>query len=538
MLQTVVNLALQIQRDEQHDERALRQRDRDLGKSLSHLSATPVRQLAAWLDRVSVEEDRTKARYATRAVRMVAVALFLLGSAVGSGAAAAAFYYDGRHPINILPVLAVFVALPVVMLLPFGIAVLPRPWVREWPIVSDVQESLAMMLVGIMSVVTRVLSQPYREALQQAAGRTEAYRRVYGHMQKWVLLKWSQTFALAFVLGALTWFGYRLVVTDLAFTWSTTLQTEQSEVLYARVQHLTNALAVPWSAFLPQAQPTAQLIRETHYFRLQEGVLPEHVSPAVLGGWWPFLMMSMVCYGLLPRVLTWVFCAWRYQRASRWCLLHTPGALEVLDRLNSEMIETRSPATEAISTQQTAAYVVEPPLLESVVETVSQAVVINWSAVPVGDARVCQLLSQQFALDVQQVFQAGGGNTLEADADIISQVASVIHDTRTQTGLRSPQVALLVKAWEPPMLEMVDFLHDLRQAIDDGVRILVVALWMQHGDGRGEAEAVVATEQWQRKLVATGDPWLKVRTLTLDAPAVWDGVDALAEHDNRGMADV
>ena len=134
MLQTVVNLALQIQRDEQRDARALRHRDRHLGKSLSHLSAKPVRQLAAWLDQVSVEEDRTQAVYAARALQMVTLVLFLLGGLTGSGAAAAAFYYDGQHPINILPVLAVFVGLPVVMLLPFSIAVLPRSWVRQWPI--------------------------------------------------------------------------------------------------------------------------------------------------------------------------------------------------------------------------------------------------------------------------------------------------------------------------------------------------------------------------------------------------------------------
>ncbi len=91
MLQTVVNLALQIERDEPCDERALRHRDRDLGRLLAHLSTTPVKQLTAWLNRVSVEADRTKALVAARALRMVALVLFLLGSLMGSGVAAAVF---------------------------------------------------------------------------------------------------------------------------------------------------------------------------------------------------------------------------------------------------------------------------------------------------------------------------------------------------------------------------------------------------------------------------------------------------------------
>jgi hypothetical protein len=536
MLQTVVNLALQIQRDERRDESALRHRDRDIGKSLSHLSAKPVRQLAAWLDCVSVEEDRSKASYAVHALQMVVIVLFLLGSLTGSGAAAAAFYYDGQHPINILPVLAVFVFLPVVMLLPFSIAILPRSWVYRWPTMSALQESLAMMLVGIMGIVTRTLPQPYREALQQTAGRSEAYRRVYGHIQKWMLLQWSQTFALAFMLGALTWFGYRLAVTDLAFTWSTTIQTEQPEALYARVQRLTNILSAPWAACLPQAQPTGHLIRQTRYYRLQEGVLPDRVSPAVLGGWWPFLMLSMVCYGMLPRILTLLFCAWRYQIASRWCLLHTPGAAEILDRLNSVMIETRSPTTEAIAVQPTTIST-EAPIEEHVVEAVSRAIAINWSAVPVNDARVCQLLSRQLAIEARQPLHAGGRNTLAEDADVIAQVTNFLRDAEANSRFRSQQVILLVKAWEPPMLEMIDFLQDLRHAIGDGVRILVAALWMQPNDGVSENNAATYIDQWQRKLATVGDAWLQVCPLTLDVHAVQDRVDVLTETDNKETAD-
>lgn len=536
MLQTVVNLALQIQRDETSDKRALRHRDRELGKSLTHLVATPVRQLTVWLQRVSVEEDRRKARHAARAMRLVAMVLFVLGSVSGSGAAAAVFYYDGQHPINILPVLAVFVVLPVVTLLPFGIAVLARSRVHRWPLVSDVQEAITLMLVGIMSAVSRLLPQSYREALQQAAGRSAAYRQVYGRMQKWMLLRWSQTFVLAFMLAAVTWFGYRLVVTDLAFTWSTTLQAEQPEALYNRVQRLTTALSAPWAAFWPQARPTAQLIRDTHYFRLREGVLPEHAAPAALGGWWPFLMLSMVCYGLLPRILTWLLCAWRLRRASRWCLLHTPGAADVLDRLNSVMVETQAPTAEAAAAPQPTADVATA-LAERGAEAVSRALLINWSAVPVDDAKASQLLSRQLALDVQLPVHAGGRNTLAADAEVMAQVHDALRHDQAHTPFSSSQVIVLVKAWEPPMMEIVDFLRDLRQAIGSGVRILVIAFQTEDGNGASESEASVAFEQWQRKLATIGDPWLKVRSLSRAAQVIQGRVDVPIAPGNQEAID-
>jgi hypothetical protein len=536
MLQTVVNLALQLQRDAGCDERTLRHRDRELGRSLTHLAATPTRQLNVWLQHVSVEDDRRKAHHAARALRLVTIVLFVLGCVSGSGAAAAAFYYDGRHPINILPVLAVFVALPLVMLLPFSITVLSHAWISRWPLVADVQEVITMILLGITSAVTRLLPQSYREALQQAVGRGAAHRRVYGHMQKWILLRWTQTFMLAFMLAAVIWFGYRLVVTDLAFIWSTTLQTTQPEALYSGVQRLTDALSTPWAARLPQARPSAQLIRATHYFHLREGLRPEQAAPAVFGGWWPFLMLCMVCYGLLPRILTWLFCAWRLRHASRWCLLHTPGAADVLDRLNSVMIETQATTAETAAARQPIAEATTAPV-EREVETVSQALLINWSAVPIDDAQACELLSRQLSLAVQPPLHAGGRNTLEADTDVIAQVEAALRHAQGGAPFSTSQVIVLVKAWEPPMMEIVDFLHDLRQAIGSGVRILVVALQMASDHAASDSEAEMTFEQWQHKLTTIGDPWLKVRPLTLPAEAILTAMGSPFKADNQEAPD-
>ncbi len=521
MLQTVVQFALRMQRDEQADSNMLRQRDRSVGKTLSHLRSHPVRQLTAWLTQVSTEDDRTRARYAARAQHMAVVLLMLLGLCIGGGTAAAAFYYDGRHPINILPILAIFVFLPVVMLLPLLLALLPSAWVNALPLLSSLNASRAMILTGIMGMITQVLPQPYREALQEAAGRQEAYRRVYGRMQKWMLLSWSQTFTLAFVLGALLWFAYRLVVTDLAFAWSTTLQTEQSDALYGWMQRLTDTLAMPWSAFWPQAQPTLELIRDTHYFRLQAGILPNRAGPGALGGWWMFLMMSMVGYGLLPRLVSLAFCIWRYRLASHWCLVHTPGAADVLDRLNNVLIETESLAEDVVPEAQNKAEA--EPLgapHDAALPTIARAVVVNWSAVPVTEEDVRQLLYQALALDIRQQFHAGGAQTLEEDADVISQVAKALRPNPSEAPRRPEQLVVLVKAWEPPVMDMVDFLGDLRQALNDGCRIRVAPLWIPHGDTVSDGNAAVYIEQWRHKMATLGDPWLSVRTLRLDAPAV------------------
>ena len=60
----------------------------------------------------------------------------------------------------------------------------------------------------------------------------------------------------------------------------------------------------------------------------------------------------MITYGVVPRLIALMICLWRQHVALRWAL-HTPGAAEVLDRLNSPIVET---AADAIPPLQLSAH--------------------------------------------------------------------------------------------------------------------------------------------------------------------------------------
>ena len=70
----------------------------------------------------------------------------------------------------------------------------------------------------------------------------------------------------------------------------------------------------------------------------------------------------------------------------------------------------------------------------------------------------------------------------------------------------SGPVALLVKSWEPPLGELVDFLCDLREATGDGRPIGVLAPAPQAEAAPDPAHL----ETWRRALSRIGDPWLTV----------------------------
>jgi hypothetical protein len=117
----------------------------------------------------------------------------------------------------------------------------------------------------------------------------------------------AQRFALAFAIGMTVSFLLYLVLTDLAFGWSSTL-----EVTSQAVHQATRLISYPWHALWPEAVPSATLIEQTRFFRV-EG---DHaVIGEIQGGWWPFLLMNLLVYVLLPRVLSFAWAEWSLGKA-------------------------------------------------------------------------------------------------------------------------------------------------------------------------------------------------------------------------------
>ena len=98
-----------------------------------------------------------------------------------------------------------------------------------------------------------------------------------------------------------------------------------------------------------------------------------------------------------------------------------------------------------------------------------------------------------------RVRDAGGRRGLEEDAEAIAA-------SRETAG----PIAVCVRAYEPPLLEMLDFLVDLRGGVGADRQIVVVLLGGEGSD----------LDAWRRKLGALGDPGLVCLPLSPDRAGV------------------
>jgi hypothetical protein len=483
-LARLIDLAVQIEDDTHRAPEALRRRDRALGRELLERFPDPERRVAAWLDRVRPEGGPTIGERAERSYTAARVVLGGLGLLMGSGTAAALFHYDGTHPVNVVRVMAVFVGLHAITLAATLIAMLPRRWRRGIPGLTGLQDALQVLAPGRWgAALIRLLPAARREASARVAGMVRRHRRLYGDVERWWLLTASQGFAVAFHASAITTALGLVAFTDLAFAWSTTLDLDPR-----RFTRLSLALALPWSRLWPEAVPTADLVTATQYFRASHVHTPGTSSP-----WWRFLLACMLVYGLLPRVALLILARWRLSRALSRAFARLPGVAALRDRLESRLVETVAERAEPAVPRETdgEGLAQGAPLAEG-----AACHVLAWSGFPLADAAAA---SADLGVAAVSLVRAGEG-AVERDTEALRALAA----TRDAV-----PVLFVVKSWEPPVHELLDFLAELRAALGGGRAILVAPLALD-ASGRPAAPAARDAAQWRRALDRLGDPWTSV----------------------------
>jgi hypothetical protein len=466
-------------------------RDRELGRRAVP-DASDAALLSEWLN--GVRPRPSLGRRLRRSLTWVGLALVAIGSVAGWGAARALLSFEENGPpINVGTFLmtAVFaqIALVLLFLVFFPLSrVLP-----DAPVLGDVRRLL------------RWLSERWAGWTDATAGPLRARLRgrhsVYGRIERWVLLERTQLLGIAFNL-ALLLSSFRLVVTtDLAFGWSTSAAAIDAEALH----RVTTALSIPWAAVVPGAVPSRQLLQRTRYSRLNarfQGAGPgSKGDPEVAAQWWPFLLMAVLVYGLVPRLGLWMVARVMVGRSLTRVPLEAPEIQAVLLRVRAQTwksqasLRTDGTGRSASGTRDLAAP--GPPSV-SRSGPLRQGLLIRWRDVPLDEPKVRSRLENSFEWTIAEVRSAG-----HADATRDEQA----RDAAAGAGL----VAVVAEAWEAPDKSIRRFLRRLRSAGRPELPLWVLLV----ADPSASPSEVTDEElrRWRKSLGTLADPYLGVERL-------------------------
>lgn len=497
-LADLIDLEARIALDRDVDEESLRARDREIFARLDP-SASREALLVDWLAALRERDPGPQLGARVSAgLRWASRVLVGVGLLAGWGTAAALLAYrEGGPPVNVGTYLFVVVGLQLGLLLLFALAYPISSAFPDAPLVGDVRRlwrGLARALERLSASAETRLDPETRSKLASARSRLRSRASLYRPVERWTLVGLSQTFGVAFNVGLLAACLRLVVLSDIAFGWSTTADALSASRMTAIVQ----TLSTPWASAWPEAAPTRELVEDTRYFRLEGryAAAPPGAKgdPRRAGAWWPFLFACTVTYGLFPRVLLALGAAFGRARALSSLPLDRPEIARILRRLQAPRVETRA-AAEPESPGRLSA---NPGAAGSPLPTSGPGVVIRWRDAEAPDDLLRGVLRHRYGWEVDRLLDATGDPA--ADAAALEPLSDDV------------AVGVVVESWEPPDKGIRRWLADLRGRLGAERPLWVLLIGgVRAGDFVPAAPRDVAV--WRDRLDLLEDPQLGVEPL-------------------------
>ncbi len=471
----LVDLELQLREDRHADPIEVRRRDEKIGAAICAEGVPDSRAevLLRWIEALHPQPASTPGRRLAAAYRLSGFVLVLIGLVSGASAALALLRYDGGDPVNVISYLAVLVGLQLLLSALAVVTMLPQR-VRGrisplGPLHAALRE-LGLRRAGFDAVLGRL-----GESTGADTGALKAWSAIYGEAERWRLLGITQRGAVAFNAGALAASLYAVTVRALAFAWSTTLDVEA-----ATVHRAATYLSAPW-AWAKDAVPSIELVAASRYYPGGQ------YDPAFLGDWWPFLFASLLAYGLLPRVLLWMFAERRGRQLAASLEFDHGDARAAYQRL------TQGWAGDADRGGATT-LVAAPVGVAGSVQGRCRAYL--WADVPLDHERVAVLVKRRTRCTEVAV--------ADAPAD----------PARVDPG-REDGYVIVAEAWEAPTRALGRMLSGLRERIPATTPIVVLLVGRLSSTTSSDDEAIDRVDAsdvvvWRRHLAGLGDPYLFV----------------------------
>ncbi|MCS1407414.1 MAG: hypothetical protein M2R45_00572 [Verrucomicrobia subdivision 3 bacterium] len=439
--------------------------------------------------------------------RVLAGALIVAGLLSGVLASASLLHYDGTQPINVATflffllggqLLLLLIATEALLLRRFGFLSLETGIVT--PLIQfTLNRTSAWIQKGALSHCTG------ETRLQLAAflGSLGKKQSRYQPMIVGIITGLAQTFSVWFNIAAISTTLLLVTVSDRAFGWQSSLNLSP-----ARVHQVTGIIARPWAWFYPEGAPTVSQIEGSRIY-LKDGI--RTLVTTNLVSWWPFLVCSLLTYGLLPRLLlwlaTWIIVRWQLKKL-RFNSLTCDRLWENMNR--RQLDTTLTPETHAdtnpspvserpsgapapmapSSDHQTAYLIIEPELSKRINHRVVAGSIhrqINWT------------ISKWLKLPDETESWSDFRNALKA----------------LQTEETYARLVVLQEAFQPPIRESLNWLKQLRASQGASGKLMILLVGRPEDAGQVGVASQTNHRIWEQSLAALSDGNIAVAPLSL-----------------------
>jgi hypothetical protein len=397
------HLAEQLELDAELPVQLVRERDHALAAGCA--GEDDVGMLRHWLACLRAQRAGRRESWLSEASAVVLGRLLALF--FGFASMATFLLTSGRGLVNVFMFLLLFVFAQLALCL-----------VASWVMVRTVAGGQAPVVLPL---------NPARLLVARAFPDRRYFREAQSVLRL-VFLRLGQELGAIFTLGAVAAFFVVLALSDFTFVWGSTF--DLSDTL---VEDMTALMAAPWIALVPQATVNGDLIFATRFHPAITTLSPDNI--AGMRGWWPFLIMAMVTYALLPRLLLWLLSKFFYRRQMRAAFVQLPGSQRVLARMKAPLVETRGEGSAADT----------PKARTNSIAIDQRVLLLNWA----------NALTPEDLARFEAFAAVADGNIVNAG---LGSLPEELERLRARFAGPVEHLCVAVKSWEPPMADLADFL--------------------------------------------------------------------------------
>lgn len=510
--QDIVDLEYFFRIDASENQKSLQQRDRQiyLDSGVAD-TASPKILLQHWLQArreafFSLEQHSQSPGFvASESLRLLTLILLLVGLTGGGLSGLAFFTYSGTTPVNVFHFLTLFILTQLALLCLLFLTLFLRliiPAYREVPsLLFRLYSTIVNRFMSYMQGrARRYLPADQQNSYEQTFALFWKAGRKYGRLMFWPLFTISQKVMVSINVGLITATFFRVLTSDIAFGWQSTLQVS-SEAIY----RLVKTLALPWSWLIPpdHAYPSLEQIVGSRII-LKDGIY--NLATQDLVSWWPFLVLCLLCYGLIFRLML-VFAGLFLQHRSLCTFkIETPESLRLIRRMLTPLVSTQAdPVSSPLTVDIPGKINRQQPQAETEKGTPFLLTVL----VPDDIAEPCR--STQFTTMVEQFgFQCDQIEIIQGDYE---SDQLMLNKLGNRTWQNNSGVLMIVEAWMPPIGDLLNFLNDLRVALGEKIPIFVGLIGKQQEQNLFSDPHQQDITVWRQKLDGLKDPYLDVFAL-------------------------
>ena len=517
----IIDLEYFLHQDSNEDEDILDQRDRkiftrnitsDSVGNVKHPKMNNISVIREWLDvrrqmeKQAFENVLLPGNAYAEIYKTLKIVFAFSGLILGLGLVTTLLRYSGGEPINVAYYLGVLVlpqlALAILMIFFLSGGLIRPSQITTSPLYLWIGHLLAKGIEKIVNRIKQKMTGHQRETVEVVLDLVRLKNRIYGKLFLWPIFILVQILGVALNAGILSGTLIRVLGTDLAFGWQTTLNLAPGGVYkFVRI------LSLPWQWMAPGsvAHPSLDQIMGSRII-LKEGI--HSLTTQDLASWWPFLCFCILFYGLFPRGIFLILGVIAKARLlKRLKLLHAD-----CERLMIRMTTPHIRSSGSQFPEGTPDEKIQTDAHQTDKGTQSRAKDRSYCLVllseDIGQNWTMEDLIHHFGkvLPSEHIDKKYISMDMDSDEDILDSILN-----RSQN--KTLSVFILVEAWQPPIREMLVFLEGLRSKLKNNEMIILGLVGKPDGTKIFTKVGEDDFRVWKQKTLTLNDPYMLLERL-------------------------